>query len=71
MMTREEFKRYAAGTFVIGKSSFDHKMLEAYMDGALNAWDMFNKQKKAIEDQSQQSTINHQESYDSLAVVKQ
>jgi hypothetical protein len=48
MMTREEFKRYAAGTFVIGKSSFDHKMLEAYMDGALNAWDMFNKQKKQL-----------------------
>lgn len=51
MMTREEFKRYAAGTFVIGKSSFDHKMLEAYMDGALLAWDTFNKIKK-IEEQS-------------------
>lgn len=70
MMTREEFKRYAAGTFVIGKSSFDHKMLEAYMDGALNAWDMFNKQKKVIEDQSQHNN-QHQDSYDSLAVVKQ
>lgn len=68
-MTREEFKRYAAGTFVIGKSSFDHKMLEAYMDGALNAWDMFNKQKKVIEDQSQHNN-QQQESYDSLAVVK-
>jgi len=50
-MTREEFKRYAAGTFVIGKSSFDHKMLEAYMDGALLAWDTFNKIKKIEQDQ--------------------
>lgn len=38
--SREEFKRMAAGNYVLGKSTFDPKMLEAYVDGAMLYWDL-------------------------------
>lgn len=42
-MTREEFKRFAAGQFVIGKPSVDVKELETYTNGAVFAYDELNK----------------------------
>ena len=38
-LSREDFRYYAAGRFVLGKGSVDALQLAIYVDGALMAWD--------------------------------
>ena len=39
MITREQFKFYAAGKCVYGKGAVDPKHLELYIEGAVMTWD--------------------------------
>jgi hypothetical protein len=42
-MTREEFKRLAAGNYALNKSTIDPKEMTNYVDGALYTFDYFEK----------------------------
>lgn len=42
-MTREDFKRLAAGNFAMAKPSIDPKEMSVYVDGAIFAWDHLQK----------------------------
>ena len=61
-MTREEFKRLAAGNFALSKPTIDAKEMETYVDGAIFAYDSMNK--KRTDDKAMFSALtekfNHQ-----------
>jgi hypothetical protein len=46
MMNREEFKAFAAGSFVLGKPSIDVGEMNKYVDGAIMAFDWIAKKRR-------------------------
>lgn len=67
-MTREEFKRFAAGQFVLGKASVDTKELETFVNGAVFAWDELNK--RNVSNKLQDAFIKFNETKDGYAATK-
>lgn len=44
-MNRDDFRKLAAGHFVLNKPSIDTKELNVYVEGAVMAWDYLQKEK--------------------------
>ena len=46
MMTREELKAYAAGTYILNNPTFEQDKMKSYVDGAIMMHDLLEKKKR-------------------------
>ena len=59
MMTRDEFKAHAAGTYVLQNKgqAFKVELMDAYTDGAIAAFDKLNKKAPVLVEKDAQRTV--------------